>query len=68
MFLYQSANLDQNLYHTCDSWHMHHDLKIEHWEEEYVYIHIRVAHLQFRMDELPHCYRMDVVLVPVSAV
>jgi len=59
MFLHQSANLDQNLYHACDPWHMHHHWKIEHWEEEYEYTHIRVAHLRFRIDQLPHCHCVE---------
>jgi len=74
MFLHQSANQDQNLYHTCNPWQMHHDWKIEHWEEEYVYTHIRVAHLRFLISPLPHChwveqvsFRVDVVSVLVSA-
>ena len=58
MCLHQSANLEYNLYHTCDTWHMHQDWKIERWEEEYVYTHIRVAHLGFRNLELPHYHHM----------
>jgi len=74
MFLHQSANLDENLYHACDLWHMHQDWKIEHWEEKYIYTHTQVAHLRFRISALPHCYQVeqvafqvDMVLVLVSA-
>ena len=54
MFLHRSANLEWNLFRTCDPWHMHQDWTIEHWEEVYVYTPIRVAHLLFRTCELPH--------------
>jgi len=37
---------------------MHHHWKIEHWEDEYVYTHIWVAHLQFRSFEFPECQLM----------
>jgi len=54
---------------------MHQDWKIERREEKYVYTHIRVAHILFRMGELPHLYRVeqvafwvDVASVRVSAV
>jgi len=38
---------------------MHQDWNIEHCEEEYVYTHIWVAHLRFRISALPHCYWME---------
>jgi len=41
---------------------MHQDWNIEHWEEEYVDAHIRVAHHRFRIPELPHCYRVEQVV------
>ena len=66
MFLHQSANLDQNLYHAGNPWHMHHDSKLEHREEEYVYTHIRVAHLRFWTAELPHCDRVEQVAIRVA--
>ena len=56
MCLHQSADLNWNLYRTCDPWHMHQDWNIERWEEEYVYIHMRVAHLQFLNFVLHHCH------------
>jgi len=37
---------------------MHHDRKIERWEEEYVYKYIRVAHHPFGNFELPHGHRV----------
>jgi len=44
---------------------------IQHWEEQHVYIHIRVAHHLFRNCELPHCcnlvqlaFQADMVPVP----
>jgi len=51
------------------------DWKIERWQEEYVYTHIWVAHLRFRIHELPHYHRVpqvalwvDEVWVPMLAV
>jgi len=38
---------------------MYQEWKIEHCDEEYAYTHIRVSHIQFRIRELPHCYRME---------
>jgi len=57
MFLDHSANLEWNLCCACDPGHMHQDWKIEHWEEEYVYTHIQVAHLPIRNFELLHCHQ-----------
>lgn len=37
---------------------MHQDSKIEHGEEEYVFRHIRVAHLRFGDFELPHWHQV----------
>jgi len=75
MLLHQSADLDYNLDHACDPWHMHQDLHIERREEEDVNTYIRVANLRFRICELPDCYlvkqvafRVDVESVLVSAV
>ena len=66
--------MDYNHYHTSDPWHMHQDLKIEHWKGGYVYTYIWVAHLRFRICELLHfskveqvVFRLDVALVLVSA-
>ena len=45
---------------------MHHDWKIEPWKEEYVYTHIQVAHLRFRIPELPHYYQVEPVAFQVE--
>ena len=75
MILHQSANQEKNLYRACDPCHMHQDWIIEHWEEEYIYIHIWVARLRFQQRELPQClwvaqfaFWVEVVSVLVSAV
>jgi len=62
MFLYHPANLDYNLYHACDLWHMHQNWEIEHWEQETVYTHIWVADLRFRICAWPHCYCVEQVV------
>jgi len=66
MLLHQPANLNWNLYRACDPWHMHKDSNSKRWEEEYVYIHIRVAHLRFRMHELPCCNQVAQVVFPAD--
>lgn len=45
MVLNQSVNLEHNHFCACYTWHVYQDRKIEYWEEDYVYIHIKVAHL-----------------------
>ena len=40
---------------------MHQNWKIEHWEHEYVYTHIRVAHLRFGNIKLPYCHQVVLV-------
>jgi len=58
MFPHQSANVKYNLSHACDPWHMHQDRKIHCWEQEYVYTHLRLAHLRFRNIELPDFHQL----------
>jgi len=65
MVLDQSANLEY-IYHTCNAWHMRHDWKIEHWELEYVYTHIRVAHLLFHYFDFSHCDQVMEVAFPAE--
>jgi len=68
ILLYQSANLELNLCYTCNSWYVHQDWKIEHWENECGYTHIWVAHYGFQNFELPHRHRVaQVAYKPVVA-
>ena len=70
MDLHQSANLEWNLYRTCDPWHMDQDRQCQCREAEYVYTHIRVAHLLFRNFEFSHSHEVGqvVYLLPVAPV
>jgi len=61
MFLQQPASLEWNLNCACCPRHMHQDWKTEHSEEEYVYTHIRAAHLQFGNSDLSHYHRWVLV-------
>jgi len=55
---HQSANLDYNLYRTCDPWHMDQDWKIECWEADFIYRNIWAAPLLFRRFEFSHCHQV----------
>jgi len=64
---HQSAYQEWNRYRACDPWHMDQNWKIERWEAEYVYLHIRVAHLLFRSFEFSQCHWMAQVAFRVWA-
>jgi len=68
MDLHQSAHLEWNLYRACDPWPMNQDWKIKRWEAEYVYTHIRDAHLLFRSVEYSHCHQAAQVAFRASMV
>jgi len=58
MDLHLAANLEWNLYRACDPWHTDQDWIIEHREAEYVYTHIRVAHLLLWGFEFSQCHQV----------
>jgi len=74
MFLPQSANLDQSLYHAGYPGNTHQDWQNQHLEQKYVDTSIQVANCWFGKFGHSHCHQvaqlaleMHMVLVQVSA-
>ena len=58
MDLHQSANQEWNLYRAWDSSHRDQDWKLKRFDAEYIYTHVRVAHLLFRRFEFSQYHQL----------